>query len=290
MEIQHLADCYGQLITSFDVGEPDFSQCLRVLGDAPKDLSSFALGAAWAEGATVTRGLPEDSSVWVGSTSGERCRVLAMDEPLAAHSIWSRLFEPFSFRYGLEAPTVDVGHKYLEVSTATSSITPDGYFLMPLTEDDHSLAVGGSTKLAEGVGAVNAFISHLHRAQPEVIPAQTLRVLQSIKALPDNWDGDGATRIAEETVSRATRLIRQAFQAAPNDLKPPSVAPAFGGMIVAEWSGPGGRELILDIPPAGESPGFLLVEPNGEGEEIETDAELTPPWTMRQLIARLIGE
>ena len=130
------------------------------------------------------------------------------------------------------------------------------------------------------------FISH---HIPESIPSQTIDVLERIKNLPDNWDGDGATRIDPQTVEKAKQLIRQAFLAAPGRLKPPSVAPAFDGMIVAEWSGPEGRELILDIPAGDQIPGFLLVERSPQGEEIETDDELMMPWSIPHLIARLMG-
>lgn len=130
------------------------------------------------------------------------------------------------------------------------------------------------------------FISH---RITESIPSQTINALERIKNLPDNWDGDGATRIDPGTVEKAKQLIRQAFLAAPGRLKPPSVAPAFDGMIVAEWSGPDGRELILDIPAGDQFPGFLLVERSPQGEEIETDDELIPPWSVPRLIARLMG-
>ena len=125
---------------------------------------------------------------------------------------------------------------------------------------------------------------------PSPIPSEALSALARIKNLPDNWDGDGASRINESTLAKAEQLIREAFLVSPKRLKPPSVAPAFGGMIVAEWSGPGGRELILDIP-AGDAPaGFLLVEVSPEGEELETDDQLGHAWSIQDLIARLIRD
>ena len=131
---------------------------------------------------------------------------------------------------------------------------------------------------------------HLAEAHPNPIPSETLAALERIKGLPDNWDGDGASRIDEKTVEKAEQLIREAFLAAPQGLKSPSVAPGFGGMIVAEWSGPKGRELILDIHAGDETPGFLLVERSPDGEEIETDEELSPPWYIPNLISRLVSD
>jgi hypothetical protein len=125
---------------------------------------------------------------------------------------------------------------------------------------------------------------------PYPIPSETLSALERIKNLPDNWDGDGAPRIAEGTVAKAERLIREAFLASPNRLRPPSVAPAFGGMIVAEWAGPRGRELILDIPAGDDPPGFLLIEISPEGEELETDDQVGHAWSIQDLITRLIRD
>ena len=125
---------------------------------------------------------------------------------------------------------------------------------------------------------------------PDLVPSETLSALRSMKNLPDNWDGDGASPIDEATVTRAEQLIRQAFLASPKRLKPPSIAPGYGGMIVAEWSGPAGTELILDIPAENEPPGFLLIEISPAGDELETDAYLGDAWSIQDLIARLISD
>jgi hypothetical protein len=165
--------------------------------------------------------------------------------------------------------------------------TPRPGFFDPTYQADQTSYVGKPIEDAfrQLVGVVV-----LTEGSRDPIPSETRKALDRIRALSDNWDGDGASRIGERTVAKAERLFREAFLAAPEKLKPPSVAPAFGGMIVAEWSGPRGRELILDIPAGDEAPGFLLVERTPGGEEIETDEELVPPWSMRDLIARLMGD
>ena len=179
-----------------------------------------------------------------------------------------------------------------DISAPSATIFP--------ADDTHGLAgfglvsrgneTGCEIKLTEAVFRASVLRNILIRTSNVPIPSETIRALNRIKELPDDWDGDGASKIEEETVSKATSLIREAFLASSSKLEPPSVAPAFGGMIVAEWSGPGGRELILDIPPGDEPPGFLLVEPSDDGNEIETDAEIGNFWSIRDVIARLNGE
>ena len=126
-----------------------------------------------------------------------------------------------------------------------------------------------------------------HNSDP--VPSETLSALNSIRNLAENWDGDGASPIDEATVAKAEQLIRQATLASPRRLKPPSVAPGYGGMIVAEWSGPAGSELILDIPAEDEPPGFLLVEISPEGDELEIDDHLGHAWSIQDLMDRLIS-
>ena len=285
-----LSDYQSQVFSPIGLGEADLGQCLLVLESSLKDVCSFVSGVGWSEGSTVPKGFPKDFPTWGWPAAIEQDKVLVLDDLKSPPSLRSGFYNPRTFWCNLEAPAVNGNNDHFGVSTATNSSSPDGYWLMPRGVGVYALASQASVKVVAGDPVVSAFSSDLPGIREEVIPAGILRALQRIRELPDNWDGDGATRIEEETLSRATRLIREACRVAPHDLKPPSVAPAFGGMIVAEWSGPGGRELILDIPPLGEVPGFLLVEPSGEGDEIETDAELAPPWTMRQLIARLTGE
>ena len=176
-------------------------------------------------------------------------------------------------------------------STATDAITVGTYGSMSLGSTYHANETFYLRKLLEDAfrlfGALIILVEP--NPNPDPAPSETLTALERIKELPDNWDGDGASRIDEKTVEKAQQLIREAFLAAPDKLKPPSIAPGFGGMIVAEWSGPEGRELILDIHPGDEASAFLLVEHSPDGEEIETDEELGSTWSMRDLIVRLIG-
>ena len=283
-------DYQTQLFPAFVLREPNLGQYLRVPKAYSGDLSLSDSQVEWDEWLNLSRAFSEELPLWARPEFGEREDSPAGDKPVPTPRIWPRVLSPGAFRFGIEVLAMDAVHDYLQASTATNSPTPDGYLMMPARVGYNWLETTATVELVEGNLAVNAFACHFDRLWKEIIPLQTLRTLRRIKELPDNWDGDGATRIQEETVLRATKLIREAFQAAPNKLKRPSVAPAFGGMIVAEWSGPSGRELILDIPPAGEPPGFLLVEPSVDGDEIETDAVLAPPWSMRQLIARLTGE
>ena len=197
-----------------------------------------------------------------------------------------------------ETASIRVGHQIGDLvqaferplySTATDAITVGTYSSMSLGSTYHANEIFYLRKLLEDAFRRSTALIYLTELNPDPTPGETLTALERIKELPDNWDGDGASRIDEKTVEKAQQLIREAFSAAADKLKPPSIAPGFGGMIVAEWSGPEGRELILDIHPGDEAPGFLLVEHSPDGEEIETDEELGSTWSMRDLIVRLAG-
>ena len=197
-----------------------------------------------------------------------------------------------------ETDSIRVGHQIADLvqafeeplhSTATDAITVGTYSSMSLGSTYHANETMYLRKLLEDAFRRSTALVFLAEPSPDPTPRETLTALGRIKELPDNWDGDGASRIDDKTVEKAQQLIRKAFLAAPDRLKPPSIAPAFGGMIVAEWSGPEGRELILDIHPGDEAPGFLLVERSPDGDEIETDEQLGLTWSIRDLIVRLIG-
>lgn len=175
-------------------------------------------------------------------------------------------------------------------STATNVLTPDtlGQVAYHISYDAGKAYIARHLLDAALRRHVTIVLVADHDSDP--VPKETLSALNAIKNLPDNWDGDGTSRIDVATVAKAERLIRQAFLTSPRRLMPPSVAPGFGGMIVAEWSGPTGIELILDIPPGDDPPGFLLVELSPEGDELETDDQLGHSWSIRDLIARLIPD
>ena len=122
------------------------------------------------------------------------------------------------------------------------------------------------------------------------IPKVTLDALNRISSLSNNWDGNEAQRVHPNTIEKARLLLEEAFSVLPVNIPLPSVAPAFNGMIVVEWTGLEGRELILDVPPGEEPPGFLLVDPNAVGAEKETDSEIGDEWSIRGVIARLLGD
>ena len=121
------------------------------------------------------------------------------------------------------------------------------------------------------------------------IPFETLDALKAMVELPDNWDGNGALAIPEETVKKAIKILDEAYHLPPGSLPDPSVAPAFGRMIVAEWTGPNGNELILDIPSGDKPPTVLLVERDEQGNEEETDREIGNYWSIREVVVRLLG-
>jgi hypothetical protein len=281
--IHHQTDFQNQLFAALELHDSNLGHLLNATEPYSRDVSMAYSEVEWDERLNVSGIFPGDRFRWGLMELGGREEIPTGDRPVAWTGIWSGLPDTCAFPFGKEMPAFEAGHDYMQAYAAKNSLTSCACFAIAVRVADDSSEAGATLELVR-----RAFRATV--LPRDVVPVQTLRSLKRIKELPDNWDGDGASRIEEETVLRAAGLIREAFQAAPNKLKPPSVAPAFGGMIVAEWSGPDGRELILDIPPAGEVPGFLLVEPSVDGDEIETDALLVPPWSMRHLIARLNGE
>lgn len=122
----------------------------------------------------------------------------------------------------------------------------------------------------------------------EVVPQEILDRLAYLAGLPPNWDGEGGAPVTQFTVERIKTLLRGAYSATDDVLPIPFISPAHDGMLVAEWKTESGKELILDIPPDDTSPGFLLVEPQPSGGEIETDAEIGIEWPIKRVIHRLL--
>ena len=246
----------------------------------------------WDEDVKTVGVLSTDRFSWNQLEQLGRQETPIYDRPAAWIHFLADRHNSDAFRVGLEIAGFHCGLEQPPASTATNFWTLGACTVLAVALGCDAMETGSSIELVEGEFRVTARATVLPRPTQgqDPVPVQTLRALERIKQLPDNWDGDGASRIEEATVSKAERLIREAFRASPNKLKPPSIAPGFGGMIVAEWSGTEGRELILDIPPGGEAPGFLLVEPLVDGDEIETDGVLGPSWSMRHLITRLNGE
>ena len=228
--------------------------------------------------------------IWDQQESTGKYEVPSSVWPIAGNLRLTNLQGPSAIRIGhLIGDVVQVPEKAL-YSTATNFSTAATYDPISVGPAHNAKETFYWMDLFQDAIRHTAALIVLPDLSPDPIPSETLRALEKIKELPDNWDGDGASRIDEKTVSKAERLIREAFLASRKRLTPPSVAPAFGGMIVAEWSGPEGRELILDIPAGDDASGFLLVEHSPEGEELETDDELGTSWSMRELITRLLGD
>jgi hypothetical protein len=246
--------------------------------------------APWDENVKITQDLISHGLRWDQRESVGQHEIPSSEWPTAGSRRLTDWLETSAIRVGHQMAEMVRGPEKTTDSTATNFVAAGDYGLLILepayNADEHLYWV----KLIKDALRRSPVVTVIPSHEANPIPSETSRSLERIKELPDNWDGDGASRINEKTVSKAERLIREAFMTSPNKLDAPSVAPGFGGMIVAEWSGPEGRELILDIPPGDEAPGFLLVERSTEGNEIETDDELGPTWSMSELIARLLGD
>ena len=183
-----------------------------------------------------------------------------------------------------------ISPKSEQLSTATSCFLP---------ENMNSAVFVGESKFTPTDSSELLVYDHIHalgltedpitRRGTGNVPPVTRRTLDSLEALPENWDGEGAAKISRETIRKATALLNEAFSACQGGVQSPSIAPGFGGMIVAEWLGSNGKELILDIPPGDDPPGFLLVEPDPNGDEVEIDSEICTAWSISDVMSRFLG-
>ena len=136
----------------------------------------------------------------------------------------------------------------------------------------------------------NAFVIITSSSQGIVpLPKAISDRLAKLASLPENWDGEGASCISQNTIERVKSTLLKAYSVGKGKLPLPSIAPTSQGMIVCEWTMPSGTELILDVPAADEPPVFLLVEVDHEGRETETEAQLGEDRPIEKLISRLLS-
>lgn len=144
------------------------------------------------------------------------------------------------------------------------------------------------TFMANVLGPINRSNLVFERRDVGQLPKAVIERLQYLARLPQNWDLDGAASISSGTIARARAILQEAFAAEGHNLPVPSIAPAYDGMLVIEWNSAAGKELTIDIPANDDPSGFLLVEPQSEGEEIEIDEELGGKWSTTAVIHRLL--
>lgn len=121
------------------------------------------------------------------------------------------------------------------------------------------------------------------------LPQEILNRLQYLAALQSDWDGEGASQVNRAIIDKVKNLLLNAYIAGDGTLPSPFIGPTHDGMIVVEWTTDSGNELILDVPPDGASPGFLLVEPQASGEEQEIEAEIGDEWPIERVIRKFMG-
>ena len=132
-------------------------------------------------------------------------------------------------------------------------------------------------------------IPFLPSKQAQLVPTPLLDRLTYLAELPPNWDGEGGLPVSQVTVDKIRDLLQRAYSVGGSKLSEPFISPAYDGTLVAEWKTRSGKELILDVPAGDTTPGFLLVEPIGSGEEFETDAKIGDEWPIETVIQRLLA-
>lgn len=87
--------------------------------------------------------------------------------------------------------------------------------------------------------------------------------LQSLQALPENWDSYQSPRIDRACIAIAGAVLRSIGDL---DVPTPSIVPVGGGGVQIEWQHRG-RELELEISPGLDAIGYLKVYSDGTKEE-----------------------
>jgi hypothetical protein len=121
------------------------------------------------------------------------------------------------------------------------------------------------------------------------LPPELSDRLKHLATLPQNWDSYGAAPINPKTIERVRSILREIIAAGAKDIPLPFIAPANDGTLVLEWKTGGGKELILDVPHGDELISFLLVEPQGPEAEKKTEGVIGEPWTLVEVIGRLLA-
>jgi hypothetical protein len=106
--------------------------------------------------------------------------------------------------------------------------------------------------------------------------------------LPQNWDSYGASPINPEAIQKARGILRSVFALGGTSIPLPFVAPSPDGGIELEWKTTSNKELMLDIPPVEGHMAFLLVEPTDSGDEQETEGKIGEPYTLEEVVRRLL--
>jgi hypothetical protein len=81
--------------------------------------------------------------------------------------------------------------------------------------------------------------------------------------LPDNWDGEGASRIDRPTINRALAAIEQLL---PNDAPAPSIVPLADSGLQIEWHR-NERDLEIEFTPGGRVKFYFFDERTEEEHE-----------------------
>ena len=111
--------------------------------------------------------------------------------------------------------------------------------------------------------------------------------LTEICLLPENWDSYGAHRIDPLAILEAKTLLEMACETEEQDFKMPAIAPHCQGGVELEWFVETGRELIVEIPPAGEPITFLWVETSESGKVEECEGLLDGYAHLQRLVRKL---
>ncbi len=110
--------------------------------------------------------------------------------------------------------------------------------------------------------------TRLQQITMQIRPLEVAERLREIGNLEPDWDGYGSSRISLDAIaSTATYICR--LQNLNFKIEDPFVAPLADGGIEMEWGPEPGGELIIVIPPSGDSVRYLQRLVTSEGQRAE---------------------
>ncbi len=101
---------------------------------------------------------------------------------------------------------------------------------------------------------------------PSGLSSTLEKCLEQLKQLPEGWDSYGACAISPTAIDRARSILVRVTAPEELGLSAPFVAPTSRGGVGLEWRFESGRELLLEVSPAGNV-SYLLVIPKSDGGE-----------------------
>jgi len=165
-----------------------------------------------------------------------------------------------------------------------------GYYVFPVTQPvgavsiSQKVAIIGNVPIGWQVPSLGVTPRVNFGLRGGLVPDWAQR-LKEFSQLTEGWDSYGARPISGTAIERAKAVILDAVSEQIG-LPEPFVAPTSAGGVGLEWEVESGKELLLEISPAGEL-SYLLVTSRPDGGEIEIEDVIDSSAELHKLFSSL---